>query len=218
MKPNYEFSDVIICDDHFVSVVGIETLLRSYSSKPLNIRKASTGKMALDLMQQKVSDLAVVDLGLPDISGVEIVKQIRAKSLSSFVIVLTGTADQDKLRETSKLQINGLLRKAGTGENLTIALDFIRANPDQVFLDSTVKEILKTPTVNSSLTSRELEVLELMAAGLTTKEIAEKMNCAVSTIKTYRTRIMNRSGARNSAEMMAWYLKRNGKKDFSSDS
>ena len=104
----------------------------------------------------------------------------------------------------------------GTGQNLSEALAFLKVNPDKIYLDPSVNSILHT-SIDQALTRREYEVLELMSQGCTSDEIATKMKCSVTTVKTYRARIMNKSGARNSSEMMAWYLRGNGNKDFGSN-
>ncbi|AUN99102.1 hypothetical protein C0V70_13525 [Bacteriovorax stolpii] len=208
MKESYEFSDVIICDDHYVSAIGVEMLLSQHSSRPLNIRKASTGEKVLELFTQKSSDLLIVDLGLPGISGIEVIKKIRQMSPTTKIIVLTGQNEPHLLKQVYQLKVCGILRKMGTGKNLGEALNFIQTNTDKTYLDTSVTSILKDQS-QATPTPREYEVLELMSKGHTSEEIAKEMDCSLSTIKTYKARIMNKSGAKNSAEMISWYLKRN---------
>lgn len=210
-----DFSNIIICDDHYVSALGIEMLLRECSQKNLQIRIASTGKKALDYIHQEPADLIIVDLGLPDISGLDVIKQIRNGSNQPYIIVLTGASESHILRQVYQLKVNGILRKTSTGKNLGEALHFLMIHQDQTYLDPSVSSLLQT-SVDQAPTRREYEVLELMAQGLTSDEIAKKMNCSITTIKTYRARIMNKSGARNSSELMAWYLKGNGNKNLGS--
>ncbi len=210
MNPAANFSDVIICDDHYVSALGIAALLRDFSQNPLQIRMASTGKMALNFLAEKNPDLITVDLDLPDMSGLEVIKKVRAHSPKSLVIVLTGMSEPQTLQQAHNFKVSGILRKINTGHNLNEALQFLKMNQDKTYLDSSVESILRMST-DQALTPREHEVMELMRQGFTSDKIAEKMKCAVTTIKTYRARIMNKSGARNSAEMMAWYLKGNRK-------
>lgn len=208
MKDFSDFSNVIICDDHYVSAIGIEMLLSQYAARPLNIRKASTGEKVLELFAQKSSDLLIVDLGLPGISGIEVIKQVRHLSPSSKIIVLTGQNEPHLLRQVYQLKVSGILRKMGTGKNLGDALNFLKSNADKTYLDASVTSILDDQT-QTSPTPREYEVLEWMSKGHTSKETAKEMNCSLSTIKTYKARIMNKSGAKNSAEMISWFLKRN---------
>lgn len=209
------FSNIIICDDHYVSAVGVETVLREQSQKSIRVRRATTGKKALEYLNQEAPDLIIVDLGLPDMSGLDVVKHIRENQIQSRVIVLTGLSSPHILRQVYQLKVNGILRKMSTGQNLSEAMNFLKLNSDKTYLDPSVTGILRESD-GPALTPREFEVMELMADGHTSEEIARKMNCSITTIKTYRARIMNKSGARNSSEMMAWYLKGNGKTNFGS--
>ncbi len=215
MSSATNFSNIIICDDHHVSALGVEMLLRNYIPNSPQIRVASNGKKALELFIQKIPDLMIVDLDLPDIHGREIIKQVRKISPSLRVIVLTGIDEAHTLRQVYQLKVQGILRKTGTSQNLGDALHSAKVNESKTYLDFSVSNLLQAVT-DKALTPREYEVLELMAKGHKSGEIAEKMKCSVATVKTYRARIMGKSGARNSAEMMAWFLKGNRNKNGSS--
>ncbi len=208
------FSNIIICDDHQVSALGVEMLLRSFIAGSPQVRIALNGQKALEYFAQRNPDLMIIDLDLPDISGQEVIKQVRSASPSLKVIVLTGTNEPHTLRQVYQLKVQGILRKTSTSQNLNDALQSA-ISTDKTYLDISVSNLLQS-SQDQALTRREFEVLELMAQGLKSTEIAQKMDCSVATIKTYKTRIMNKSGARNSAEMMAWYLKGNRNKHFSS--
>ncbi len=210
MSNHNELSNVIICDDHFVSVVGIEMLLGQYLPFPLNIRKATTGKKAIELFTQKLPDLLVIDLGLPDISGLEVIKKIRESSILSKIIVLTGQSEPQLLRQVYQLNVNAILKKINSGKNLEEALNFLKTKNDNIYLDSSIQSILDIQETYVP-TRREYEVLELMSKGLTSEEIADQLKCSIPTIKTYRARIMDKSSTRNSAEMISWFLKGHGK-------
>lgn len=210
MDTSKELSNVIICDDHFVSAIGVEMLLCQYSPYPLNIRKATSGKKALELFDQKSPDLMVIDLGLPDMSGLDVIKKIRETSTTSKIIVLTGQSEPHLLRQVYQLKVNGILKKMNSGKNLGEALNFLKTNSDKTFLDSSTQSLLEVQETYVP-TKREYEVLDLMSKGHTSEEIADQLQCSIPTIKTYRARIMNKSGVKNSAEMISWYLKGNSK-------
>jgi DNA-binding NarL/FixJ family response regulator len=215
MPAALKISEIVICDDHHVSALGVELLLRKASAEPLEIRTATSGKMALEFFAQKAPHLAVVDLGLPDIAGLAVIKQLNAMSPACKVIVLTGQSEPHLLQQACLLKVNAVLRKTDTAENLYAALENIRQNSNSVYLDPSVERIFLGSS-GEALTRREHEVLQLIASGLPSHEIAKKLDCAVTTIKTYRARIMSKSGSRNSAEMVAWFLKGNGNGDFGS--
>lgn len=206
-----ELKDIIICDDHPISALGVEVILRDYLAKPLSIRIAHSAQMTFDLINEKKPDLCVLDLGLPDMSGVEIIKQVKDQSKFTKIIILTGQDDPNVLHKVLSLKVNGILRKNNSVHNLIDALNFLENHKgDDSYIDSASALILQTVSTNV-LTIRETEVLELMAEGLTSEQISQKLDCALSTIKTYRARIMQKSASRNSAEMVAWFLKRNSK-------
>lgn len=191
--------------------------LTQNSPHPLNIRKATSGKDALELFHQQQPDVLFIDLHLPDISGLEVIRRIRETTTSSRIVVLTGQSEPFLLKQVCALKVSGLLKKSDTSKNIPEVLNFMLANgPDKMFLDSSVKAILDDEE-SYVPTKREYEVLELMSQGYTSEKIALKMECTVATIKTYRARIMNKSGSRNSAEMISWFLQRNGKDNLSSN-
>lgn len=204
-----ELSNIVICEDHFVTAIGIEFLLREHLDSS-TITKVTSGKKALEFFAKNAPDLLIVDLGLPDISGVEVIKELRNTSPESKIIALTGLSDPHILRQVYQLKVNGILKKSNSARNISEALNFLKTNKGATFLDSSVRSILEDEKTYVP-TKREYEVLELMSKGHTSEQIAEQLECSLTTVKTYRSRIMAKSGCRNSAEIISWYLKGNGK-------
>ncbi len=214
---NKNLSNIVVCDDHYLTALGVEMSLIQNLSHPLTIRKATTGQEALELFKQSSPDLLLIDLNLPDISGLEVIQRFRENYSTSSIIVLTGQSEPYLLKQVCGLGVNGLLKKSDTAKNLSDALDFIRTNGrDKMYLDSFMQSIVGDGETYVP-TKREFEILSLMSQGLTSNMIALKLDCSVATIKTHRSRIMNKSGSRNSAEMIAWFLQGNGKDNFSSN-
>ena len=173
---------------------------------------------AVEQFEKLVPDLLLVDLNLPDISGFEVIRRVRQVSATPLIIVLTGQNEKHLLKQVSELKVNAILKKSDSGKNLTDALAFIqRHGHNKMFFDPTVEAILETEE-NYIPSKREAEVLELIIKGMTSEKIALALDCSVATVKTYRARIMNKSGTRNSAEMISWFLQRNGKDNFGSRS
>lgn len=212
MAFHVDLSNVLICEDHYVSACGMEVLLRKYSPVPLKVRMAHTGRDALELVRQESPQLAVIDLELPDISGLEVIKGIREQCPSARILVITAHNEPHLIRKTVQLKADALIRKTDTDQNIRAALKALSGRRRELYMDPQMRSILDE-TTNKALTRREYEVVEHMARGLTSGEIAAKMDCSVTTVKTYRARIMGKSGCRNSAEIMAWYLKGNGKRN-----
>ncbi|MBY0415388.1 MAG: response regulator transcription factor [Bdellovibrionales bacterium] len=105
-----EISNILICDDHFVSAIGVEMLLNQHFPYPLNVKKGTSGKEVLQLLNQESPDLLIIDLGLPDISGLEVIRQIRKSSATLKIIVLTGLNDPHILKQVHQLKVNGILK------------------------------------------------------------------------------------------------------------
>ncbi|MFM6929593.1 MAG: response regulator transcription factor, partial [Bdellovibrio sp.] len=135
---------------------------------------------------------------------------------SCLILVLTGSTDTHLLRQALKAGINALLQKSNSAANIEEAVAAVTNSPNSLYMDSEIKMLLDG-TTEMALTKREYEVLNLIVDGLTSQEIAQRMDCSITTIKTYRVRIMNKSGARNTAEMIAWFLKGNSNRNFASN-
>lgn len=208
-------SSILIVDDHPVSAYGMESILRAYFPENVQMRKAYAGNIALDLMLQQSPDLAIVDLDLPDISGLKVIKGIRANSPSTRIMVITGTSDPQLISQVYQLHVDAILRKTHTDHNLQEAIQCIINCSGTTYLDPSVQGILRL-TEGKALSMREHEVVGFMIEGLTSSEIAARMKCSLATVKTFRARIMNKSACRNSAEIVAWYLKGNRKRNLGS--
>lgn len=197
--------DIIICDDHYISAFGLQALLKKIYNDKIKTRLSSSGEEGLVLFQEKEPDLMILDLGLPKMSGLDLIKELHPHLTFCQLIVMTGSEDSELFKQVLKYNIRALLKKSNSEHNLFEAIKFIDGNKTGIFIDSSFSKILKEEK-GAVLTAREYEVLELMSQGHTSQEIADRLNCSLSTIKTYRMRIMNKSGARNSSEMIAWFL------------
>ncbi|QDK44864.1 hypothetical protein DOM22_06655 [Bdellovibrio sp. ZAP7] len=208
-------SRIILCDDHYISLLGIESILRKKLHNQVIIQTATTGETALELFKASLPDLVFIDLGLPKMQGLEVIQSIREIKPTCQIFVLTASTDTHLLQQAFKAGISGLLQKNNSSANIESALDFVMHSPGATYMDTGIKLLLEGHG-GAALTKREYQVLTFIVEGLTSAEIALKMDCSITTIKTYRVRIMNKSGARNTAEMIAWFLKGNSKRNLGS--
>lgn len=200
-------TDIIVCDDHYISAIGVESLLKKILSEKINFRIASSAEETLSLFQEQEPDLLFLDLGLPKKSGLELLKELAPFKKKCRIIIMTGADDPILFQQVIKQNIHGLLRKSHSENNLREAIDYLYGKKDGLYIDPSVASLLKEDLA-MPITPREFEVLELMSKGYTSQEIADSFSCSLSTIKTYRMRIMNKTGARNASEMIAWFLKK----------
>lgn len=196
--------NILLCDDHYISLVGIDSILTKAMNGHCKIRYSESGEEALSLFNQERPDLVILDLGLPKMSGLEVIKEIRNLAPECKLIVLSASDDTHLLQQVSLQKVNAIIKKSNTIHHLIEALGTIQRSED-MYLDPIISRMLKDSD-KLSLSPREYEIVELMAQGLTGQEIADNLGCSIATIKTHRMRIMNKCGARNASEILAWFL------------
>ena len=207
---------VMICDDHHVCCVGLKSALEQiFEPSSLSFDFAYSGQEALSLFDQQVYDTVFMDVKLPDISGLDVIRNLEYKLLGKKVIVFTNCNEYRSIIDLKSLMdrfpISAVLQKTFKLERLSEVFQHINTNTTP-FIDMDSSALLEKDT-SVSLTPRENEIVELICQGLTTKEIAEKLGCSSETIKTHRTRLLYKTKVRNVAELSAWYLNRYGKLD-----
>src|SRR5690606_5688677 len=148
-------------------------------------------------------DLLIMDLGLPELSGIEVIKQLKPTLSETKILVVTSCDNPATLREVENLGVHAIIKKAASEILLQIALDHMEAPIDTIYLDNLTMAILEEKSV-VEFTSRELEVLDLIVKGQPNQEIADKLGCALTTIRFHRANIMSKAGMRNAAELTAW--------------
>lgn len=179
------------------------------------MRHASSAEEAISLIKNASIDLLIADFGLPKMSGLDLIKNLKSEGYKGQIIVLSGSDNPQLFQQALELKVQALVHKTNSSETLKEA---IRSCQDSTgtYIDPSVSRILKQNT-GGTLSNRELKVLELMSQGLTSKEIAGAINCSITTVKTYKVRMLNKSGARNSAELLAWFLTQ-GNSNFNTSS
>ena len=205
---------ILICDDHPIFVEGIESILdRSSLAKKwiIHLTKTYSGQMALQQIRSRQFDLAIVDLGIPDIDGTELIEHIQAQSPNTKIFVLTGSQNSVILARIHQMQVMGLMLKLNAFEELATAIEQCLQN-GKSYLDPQADALLEVST-GQPLSEQEYKVLKFIAEGKNPPEIAEIMNCHRSTVRTYMNRISAKTGARGIADMVGFYLQWNVKGD-----
>lgn len=204
--------DILICDDHPICQVGLAHSLRLIFEEPPEIRTVSNVKSAIENIRHKNPDFVFLDLGLPDGSGVQIIPEIRKISPKTDIVVVTGSDNPGLLLQALGCEIKALVSKSLSHEQLKVVLNQLKSRKQESpVVDSAIQSLLPS-TESEELTPREWDVIALIAEGLTNRDIAEKLNCSIETIKTHRSNLGQKISARNRAELTAWYLQR--KKNF----
>ena len=207
---------VIVVDDQTVVREGLVTLLQTMPGIEV-VGSASDGQEAVDLVAEVSPHVVLMDLRMPRVDGVEATGRIRADHPETQVVVLTTYADDESIVGALQAGAIGYLTKDAGRDHIGRALE--AAASGQAVLDPAVQArlvdvaTLPTPPRNGGslpdgLTSREAEVLRLMAAGLSNSEIAAQLYVSEVTVKTHVNHIFTKTGSRDRSQAVAYAHRR----------
>jgi DNA-binding NarL/FixJ family response regulator len=192
---------VFITDDHYMVVEGIRSLLQN--EKDIEwMGHASNAASCLAFLQQQLPDIILMDINLPDISGIDLCKEVRLKYPSAFIIGLSTFNQQSFIQKMMDNGASGYVLKNAKQEELMEAIATVASG--KIFLSDEAALSLRknNDTEAPVLTRREKEVIELIAEGMTNNEIAQKLFISVSTVDTHRKNILSKLNAKNTAELV----------------
>lgn len=198
-------SDVLLCEDHPFTQAGLELNLRNFLSSQIRIHKALDGRTALSLARAQAPDLAIIDLELPDMTGLEVIKELQELAPQTKIWVLTNCQNPSTLRQLRILKVQAISQKSSSMEDFAKLFDKALTTSFTV-LDPLTLQLLEQ-SKHLQFTPKELEVLEKIALGYSNQRISEEMGCALTTVRFHRANIMQKGGFRNAAEVTAWFLK-----------
>lgn len=187
---------ILIADDHTIFRSGLKLLLNSDANFEV-VGEAENGVQAVDLVRELKPDIVLIDIGMPELNGIEATRQIKTRHPDVNVLVLTMHRSDEYFFQALDAGASGYVLKGAETSELTNALRAVAR--DEVFLYPSVARRLvekyfdKTagdPTGLSHLTPREQEVLQLLAEGYSNQEIAERLVVSPSTVHTHRTNLM----------------------------
>jgi DNA-binding NarL/FixJ family response regulator len=213
---------ILIADDHEVARGGIRALLESHPGWEV-CAEAKDGREAVELASELNPDLILLDIGMPNLNGLEAARQILAVSPDVAILILTMHDSDQVVREVLRAGARGFLLKSDAGRDLVAAVDalqrqrtFFTTRVSQMvlegYLDRGIREVRREVSEADScdvLTGREREVIQLLAEGKTSKEVAVTLNLRVKTAETHRTNLMRKLGLHSVADLTR-YAVRNG--------
>lgn len=205
---------VLLVDDHQLMREGIESMLAG-STDIVFVGGASDGRSALDLVRTLRPDVVVMDVGMPELNGVEATRRIRAEFPNVHVVALSTHTDRRYVHAMLDAGACGYVLKIGAHEELLRAIR--AASRGQTHLSPEVAGFVvaraKSPaetsgqTVYSTLGPREREVLQLVAEGKTSAEAARQMHISIKTIETHRRNIVQKLGLHGTAELTKYAIR-----------
>lgn len=199
---------VVVADDQTVVRDGLVTLLKLLPGIDV-VAAASDGQEAVQLVAEHDPDVLLVDLRMPTMDGVEATRQVRADHPRTEVVVLTTYSDDDSVLSALRAGARGFLTKDADAESIGRALE--AAASGQSIVDAEVQRRLiegasskPVQVGDSGLTPRELEVLRLIAEGLSNTEIARHLVVSEATVKTHINHLFAKANLRDRAQAVAY--------------
>jgi DNA-binding NarL/FixJ family response regulator len=197
---------VLLADDHAVVREGFAAIL-SYQQDVEVVGQAADGPEAVALYRKLHPDLLLVDLRMPGLSGVEVITTIRAEDPEARAIVLTTFDGDEDIFRALEAGARGYLLKDSTTTELLDAIRVVHTGGRRVPPEVAAR-LVERATSGPSLSAREIEVLRLVAAGKTNKEIASALFISEGTVKTHVNSIHEKLGVRDRTEAVMTALRR----------
>jgi len=200
---------VVLADDHKMSLEGLKSLIKTVDHIEIT-GEASNGKDALSLIRKTEPDIAILDISMPDMNGIETAQEVVKLDLPTKIILLTMDKTTTVIEKAIACGVKGYLLKDNAFEELLQAIKTVQTG-EKYFSPGVMeeifnKQILKKETP-SRLTSRETEILKLITLGKTNKNIASELFISVKTVETHRSRIMQKLKIHRVADLVRYALK-----------
>jgi len=207
---------ILIADDHEVARQGIRALLESHPGWEV-CAEAKDGREAVELANNSKPDIALLDIGMPNLNGLDAARQILAMSPAIRILILTMHDAEQVVREVLAAGARGFVLKSDAARDLDAAVDalqhrrtFFTTRVTQMVLNGYLhQEKERQPLAKAVLTPREREVIQLLAEGKTSKEVAVALKLSVKTAETHRTNLMRKLDLHSVADLTLYAI-RNG--------
>lgn len=180
---------IMVVEDHHIVRQGLVALLNTVPDMTV-VAEASDGKNALDLFRQHQPDVTLMDLRLPNMGGVEAVTEIRKQFSNARIIVLTTFDGDEDIYRALQAGARGYLLKGMFGDELMDAIRAVHSGKSRI--PAVIAERLALRMGGSPLTTRELDVLKLIVAGKSNKEIGADLAISEATVKTHINSILSK--------------------------
>ena len=209
---------VHIADDHQILIDGIIAVL-NFEKDIEVVGYSLNGIQVLEWFDANNADILILDINMPKLDGIEVLKKFNGKEKRPKVIVLSSYDDVKLVKEVLQIGAQGFVPKKSAGEHIVNAVKKV-ANDEQYFTDDIKEKMMQTllnrpvkdnvsqdGVLLTSLTKREIQVLKLVAQQYSTREIAEEFHISESTVETHRKNLMKKVKVKNSVGLAIFALK-----------
>lgn len=208
---------IVLVDDHRIFRDGIKSLLSEVAGLEI-IGETSTGEEALAQLKGLCPDVLILDVSLPGISGISVAQQVSTLYPAIKIMILSMHTDEDFIIDAVRAGVQAYLPKDTSKEELIEALETINSGGEyfsKLISEQFLKSFLRRKRMDQDalgtedLTPREYEILKLCAAGMSNKEIGDKLCISSKTVDTHRAHILQKLKLRNTAELVIYAVKNN---------
>jgi len=205
---------ILLADDHRIFRAGLRPLLAAQPDLAV-VAEADDGLRALELARELKPDIAVLDITMPGLNGLEVTRHLAQEAPTVRVIILSMHSDRRYVLEALRAGARGYLLKDAGFEELLVAIRAVHdgrvhlgtAVGEQVIRDYVQLSRTGDSGVFAVLSGREREVLQLLAEGLATKEIADRLTLSVKTVESHRKSVMDKLGIHSIAELTKYAIR-----------
>ena len=205
---------ILIADDHKILREGLRSLLEKQSEFAI-VAEAQDGLSAISAAKKHKPDVAILDIGMPDLNGIEVTRKIRSEMAETKVIALSMHADRRFVMGILEAGANGYLLKDSAFAELILAVTAVARG--KMYLSPSIAETVVKNSLEKldhteegssvMLSGREREVLQMIAEGKSTKEIALKLFVSTKTVETHRKQIMDKLNIRTVAGLTKYAIR-----------
>ena len=205
---------IVLADDHAIVRNGVKAVLEKLGKNMEIVAEISNGKDLVDYAQKHGADVYVVDISMPVLNGIEAVERIVRRNPDAKVVMLSMYDDRVSVEKSLKAGAKGFIVKVSTADEIVDAIEEVAAG--RFYLCSKVSKYIVPGFLGKSssrkrdvtgLTPKEKEVLQLIAEGYSSKQIAKSFNLSLNTIHVHRNNIMKKLGIHKQAELVRYAIK-----------
>jgi DNA-binding NarL/FixJ family response regulator len=198
--------NILLVDDHQMFRWGVRQFLQNNPAVKV-VGDVTDGASALEFVRQHSVDIVFLDIEMPTVSGLDFLSALNKSGKSTLkVIVLSQSANEHLYKQLKSKIIHGYILKSEFIGEITHAIEAV-CRGESYFSPGIARnlwDLLDVSDEDQGVSSRELEVAKLISEGHSTMAIADALGCAASTVKTHRSNLMRKIGAKNSAEVARW--------------
>lgn len=211
--PDAEHIRVIFADDHLIIRRGVRSVLEQDPACEI-VGEAATGRELVEKSAALEPDVAIVDVRMPELNGVEATRQIRSRVPGTQVVALTMHDSDDVIRDLLRAGALGYVLKSDTARDLTHAVHSV-AQGHPFFTSHVARMVLQgflqpdQSGASTSLTPREREVVQLLAEGRSNKEVATALGISVKTAETHRAHVMRALDVASVCDLVHYAVRHN---------